>query len=358
MKINRNLTLGAFLALGAIACAQGVTKGTEPISTAMKEEAIHSFVSLFRENYVFPDVADRASKILEQHLANHDYDSLTEGDAFAHLVTQQLKEVCKDAHLRFGYSAEVLPARKQKEAPSPEELKQRKHDEQFLNAGYERVDRLPGNIGYLEVRSFDSPDAVTEPLKGAMELLANTDALILDLRRNGGGSPESVQMLCSYFFGQEPVHLNDLYDRKGKILFSSWTSKHVSAKRYLNREIYVLTSKRTGSGAEECAYDLQCLKRATIVGEPTWGGANPGGSYRLSDHFRAFIPSGRAENPYTKKNWEGVGVLPDVAVAPADGLKTAHLLALKHLLNDSKKAEDKDRYRQTMEDIDAGTIKE
>jgi hypothetical protein len=176
------------------------------------------------------------------------------------------------------------------------------------------------------------PEVAAEPAAAAMNFLANTDALIIDLRQNGGGGPQSVVLLCSYLFDKKPVHLNDLYWRKGNRTEEFWTLKEVAGKRYLGRDVYLLTSRRTFSAAEEFAYDLQNLKRVTIVGERTGGGAHPGGGVPVAEHFVVFIPSGRAINPITKTNWEGIGVKPDVEVAADKALETAHQLAIKKLL--------------------------
>jgi C-terminal processing protease CtpA/Prc len=138
--------------------------------------------------------------------------------------------------------------------------------------------------------------------------------------------------LCSYFFGEEPVHLNSIYWRPTDETTEFWTLGSLPAPRYgTERPVYVLTSRRTGSGAEECAYNLQTRKRAQTVGEVTWGGANPGGNVRLNDHFAAFVPMGRAINPVTNTNWEGTGVKPDVECPAADALVRAQVLLLETL---------------------------
>jgi C-terminal processing protease CtpA/Prc len=200
-----------------------------------------------------------------------------------------------------------------------------------LNGGFERVERLPGNIGYVEVRGFGFLERGSVAAAAAMDFVAETDALIIDLRRNGGGEPEMVLALCSYFFG-ESVHVNDIYDRPKNETRQFWTTTSVPGRPYLGKDVYVLTSKRTGSGAEEFAYDLQQQKRATIVGERSWGGAHPGEMIRLSDHLAAFIPSGRAINPISKTNWEGTGVSPDIAAPADDALRVAQMKALEKQL--------------------------
>ncbi|MBL8220228.1 MAG: S41 family peptidase, partial [Bryobacterales bacterium] len=167
-----------------------------------------------------------------------------------------------------------------------------------------------------------------ETAVAAMNLLANCDALIVDVRRNGGGDPAMVALLSSYLF-DDVTHLNDLYFRPADSTRQWWTLPFVPGKKLAGKPVYVLTSNRTFSAAEEFTYNLKNLKRATIVGETTGGGAHPGGMSRVSTHFRAFIPTGRAINPVSKTNWEGTGVSPDVAVNQEAALKTAHLMAVK-----------------------------
>lgn len=217
---------------------------------------------------------------------------------------------------------------------------------QQMNAGFEQVERLSGNVGYLEIRAFLDTADVRDVAATAFSFLGNTDALIIDLRRNGGGSPHSVAQVSSYLFGSEPVHLNSLYWRPANRTDDFYTSRVVPGTRYgADRPIYVLTSRSTFSGAEEFAYNWQTRKRATIVGDTTGGGAHPGGPRRVTDHFAVWVPSGRAINPITKTNWERVGVRPDIAVASDRALRTAHLAALRGLRS---KAADPER-RQALD---------
>jgi C-terminal processing protease CtpA/Prc len=201
-----------------------------------------------------------------------------------------------------------------------------------MNHGFGKVERLRGNIGYLEFFNFADEELGAETVAAAMNFVNGTDALIIDMRGNGGGNPAMVALVCSYLFGSEPVHLNDLYWREGNRTEEFWTRKEVAGKRYLNKDVYVLTSKRTFSGAEEFTYNLKNLKRATIVGETTGGGAHPGGGFRISEHFGMFVPTGRAISPITKTNWEGTGVTPDVSVPADQALLVARLMALKKSL--------------------------
>jgi C-terminal processing protease CtpA/Prc len=201
-----------------------------------------------------------------------------------------------------------------------------------MNHGFAKVERLPGNIGYLEFLNFMDEELGADTVAAAMNFINGTDALIIDMRKNGGGNPAMVALVCSYLFGPEPVHLNDLYWREGNRTDEFWTKKEVAGKRYLNKDVYVLTSKRTFSGAEEFSYNLKNLKRATIIGETTGGGAHPGGGFRISEHFGMFVPTGRAISPITKTNWEGTGVTPDISVPADQALHVARITALKKSL--------------------------
>lgn len=298
-----------------------------PITAAQRDEAIDALARALSETYVFPERAAEAVKSIRARRKRGEYDRLTTGHALAIALTRDVNGILQDAHFGVRFRKDRLPERKQVGEPSAEEIAAHVEFEKHVNGGFERVERLPGNIGYIEVRSFEFPERGHDAAAAAMSFVAETDALIIDIRGNGGGAPEAVAALCSYFFA-EPVHLNDLYFRPRNETRQFWTAP-VAGKRYLGREIYVLTSKNTGSAAEEFAYNLQNLKRATIVGEVTWGGANPGEMVRLGDHFEAFVPTGRAINPISKTNWEGVGVRPDLEVPPDDALRVAQVELLK-----------------------------
>lgn len=322
-----------------------------PLTTELKNQTIDQIESSMKERYVDPAVAEKAVRSLRVNQRIGAYDKLGEGPAFATLLTQHLNEVCKDAHLRVRYSAEVLPERQNRSEPSKVEIEQARRQTQLANVGFEKVERLQGNIGYLKFNYFDEGSVMERPCKAAFDFLADTDALIVDIRQNGGGSPDGVRHICSYLFNEKPVHLNSLYFREGNQTIEFWTLKSVPGHRYAGKDVYVLTSKRTGSGAEEFAYNLKNLKRATIIGENTWGGANPGGVVRLNDHFSIFIPVGRAINPYSKTNWEGTGVDPDIRMDPKESLPATHRLAVERLLAGAKNQDDRERLSAVLAEL-------
>jgi hypothetical protein len=298
-----------------------------PITAAERDAAIEALARELTEKYVSPAKPTEVARAIRARRKRGEYDKITTGHALATTLTNHVNEVLRDAHFHVRYSKEPLPPRQDNAQPSAEELARYEEFSRRANGGFEKVERLPGNIGYLEVRGFAFPGRGFEAATAAMAFLAETDALIIDLRRNGGGSPEMVAYLCSYLF-DAPVHLNDLYFRPADETRQFWTAP-VPGKTYVGREVYVLTSKKTGSAAEEFAYNLKNLKRATIVGEVTWGGANPGDLVRLGDHFAAFVPTGRAINPISKTNWEGVGVQPDIEAPADDALRVAQVKLLE-----------------------------
>jgi hypothetical protein len=338
------LTVSALLAAGMYGAGVCEAQGSRPeqpdmmIDAATRKEVIERTLQQLDTSYVFPDVAKKMTAAIRKRMASGEYDSITSAEKFATTLTADLQAVSHDRHLRVRYSYEPLPERKKgaEDKPSSQEIEQFRQFCRRTNYGFEKVERLPGNVGYLDLRGFFDPAGGGDTVAGTMNFLANSDALIIDLRQNGGGDPAMIQLICSYLFDGESVHLNDIYWRPDDSTRQFWTLPYVPGKRYVDREVYVLTSKETFSGAEEFTYNLKNLKRATIVGETTGGGANPGGSERINAHFSVFVPMGRAINPITKTNWEGTGVTPDVAVPAEQALKTAQLMALKKLLEKTK----------------------
>jgi retinol-binding protein 3 len=299
------------------------------IDAKMKSEVIDQLFKDLNDSYVFPETAKKMETDVRNRLKNKEYDSVTSSQEFAKKLTEDLQSVSKDKHLRVRFSFQPIPVRQERSEPSTEEIANFEKFARRVNFGFEKIERMQGNIGYIDLRGFSDPKLGAETVKAAMNFLANTDAIIFDLRQNGGGNPDMVQLISSYLFGDKPVHLNSLYWRKGDKTDEFWTKPEAANVKFDGKDIYVLTSNRTFSAAEEFSYNLKNLKRATIVGETTGGGAHPGGVFRLNDHFGVFIPIGRAINPISKTNWEGTGVEPDVKVPKEQALKVAYLAALK-----------------------------
>lgn len=318
------------------------------ITAEQRTHAAQAILKLFDERYVFPEVATKVRKTIEARLNDKDYQALTTGQQLADKLTDDIVAITKDKHVRVRCSTEKLSPQGRREQPSSAEIKQMQEETKLRNAAFVKVERLPGNVGYLRLDGFMHPSAGKEPLQASMSFLKNTDALIIDLRYNGGGTPMMVRDLCSYFFDEHPVLLNRMFFREGNRTEEFYTHPTVPGPKYLNKDVYILTSAFTFSGAEECAYNFQTQKRATLVGETTGGGAHPGGMIPVADHYHIFIPMGRAVNPITNTNWEGVGVKPEVEASSEKALEAAHQLAIKKLL-DSKDATVRNRVKQDVD---------
>lgn len=323
------LSRPAAAALLAFAMSCGTVQAEAPVlDAALRGQLVDTLRQHLTDYYVFPEVAVRINAALRARQRDGGYDGITDAKVFANVLTADLHTFGQDKHLRVTASDTLLP---HNTATSPEQQDEMRRQMAARGYGVARVETLAGNVGYLDLQGFfrlkDAAPAIAE----AMTRLADSDALIFDMRSNGGGDPAGVAFLSSYLFDQR-THLNDLYWREGKRTEQFWTDTGVPGKRYgQHKPVYVLTGPRTFSGAEEFSYNLQQLKRATLVGETTGGGANPGRMRELGPHFAVFIPNGRAINPISKSNWEGIGVTPDIGVPASEALEKAHQLALERL---------------------------
>ena len=324
---TRRQALALVLALVLAAPLQGHAQGQ--VDAATRSQVIARVIALMDERYVFPEVAREAASALRDP-ARLQALQTDDAGAFARGLTELLQSTTRDKHLRVTHSATPVPEPRH-DRPADADVARFLAEDRFRNHGIERVERLPGNIGLLELRSFSRADWVGDKLAAAMTLLADTDALVVDLRRNGGGDPATVALLTSYLLDRR-THLNSLYFRPSGKTQQYWSHDWVPGRRFGGtKPVWVLTSSRTFSGAEEFAYNLQALGRATLVGETTGGGAHPGELRKVGEHFRMFVATGRAINPLTGTNWEGRGVVPELAVAAGDALRVAQLRLLPAL---------------------------
>ena len=298
-------------------------------------EIVTKALALVRANYVFPELAEQAATAIEARLAAGAYDQLDE-ITLTELVTQHLQEATDDRHLALMLG-DVPPPNPR---PGPRPWEPKDHEARQLarrqrfrldNFGIRRVERLDGNVGYLDLRRMPVPANAGPAIAAAMELVAGTYALIIDMRRNGGGSPEGVVFWCSYLF-DEPTHFNDIFHADTGETQQFWAHPYVPGSRYLDRPVYVLTSRQTFSGGEDLCYTLQALGRAEMIGETTGGGAHPTRVYPISAAVCVGIPFARSVNPVTGANWQATGVVPDIAVPDAEACDVAYTRALQHVL--------------------------
>ncbi|RKN79854.1 S41 family peptidase [Ulvibacterium marinum] len=333
MKQIRTLLL-PFLVGMVLACpAQNDNSG---ISAQEKKQVIDSISTILESSYVFPEVALKMTDFLKIQLQDNKYDGIKDAQEFAQKLTEDIQSVSKDLHLRVRFDPEGIARRRNAELSAVDSIalaERRLRNNRRSNYGFREAKILDGNIGYLNLTGFFGVSEEAGAAAAAtMNFLSNTDALIIDLRRNGGGSPAMIQLITSYLYGPEPVHLNNFYNRADDEQTQTWTLPYVPGKRRPDVPVYVLTSSSTFSAAEEFSYNLRNLERATLIGEVTGGGAHPGGTQIATERFAIFVPDGRAINPITETNWEGTGVEPHIKVSAKDALETAKLKALEMLL--------------------------
>lgn len=296
------------------------------LTTLQPAPVIDETARLLIEHYVFPEIAEQLADLLRRRLAEGAYD-VDGAEELARLVTADLQSVNDDKHLRLKHHADPV---------SPEQgaatLDSIRRDFDTSLGGAPRVELLDGGVAVVELAPMLFPlEWAAEPLSAALTLASRAQALIVDLRDNRGGDPDTVAFVCSYLL-DERTHLNTMYWRSGERSEQSWSLPHVPGARFGgSKPLYVLSSDSTFSAAEELAYDLQQLGRAVVVGEPTRGGAHPCKGWTVHPHLEATVPTGRAVNPVSGVNWEGIGVQPDIRCAAAGSLDQAHALALARL---------------------------
>jgi C-terminal processing protease CtpA/Prc len=308
------------------------------VDPATRLEVIDTLIAKMNAHYVFPDKAKQAEVVLRKHQREGKYDAITDGRQLAKQLSDDIGGVLQDKHLSIEVGNRPIPLDDAIPPPPQTRAEWEKQvspavREKVLasNLGVEKVDHLSPQIGYLQMWTFGPAFLVSDKLAGAMNELADTDGLIIDLRNNGGGLGESVSLLISYLV-DERTRVNSTWDRTSGVTMEYWTQDQLDGKRYGGKKpVFILVGPNTKSAAESFAYQLQALKRATVIGEPTWGGANASRPYRLSTHFAAFIPNRRSISPITNTNWEGTGVIPDVAAKVDDALAVAKELMQRQL---------------------------
>jgi hypothetical protein len=316
----------------AVATPAAPAAPAAPLDAAARKAVIEGAIARIDANYVFPEKVPAIAKALRRNLASGGFDAAADPKAFAEAVNAVIAAEAHDKHLRLLWSAAPLPPLPPPGAgPDAAMMERQLTMMRRRNYAIPRAEVLDGNIGYLKMNLFARPQYAGPTLAAAMAFLQYTDAMIFDLRDNGGGDPAMVAMALSYLV---PPHteINRFHQRGTTVDEQIWSLPYVPGGPWsTDKPVYVLTSGRTASGAEEFAYDVQQMKRGTIIGATTWGGANPGGFMPIDAHFAIFVPTGAAVNPISKTNWEGIGVKPDVPVDPAVALETARRLALEKL---------------------------
>ncbi|MGW4947169.1 S41 family peptidase [Actinoplanes sp. NPDC004185] len=299
----------------------------------MSPHIIDEALDLLCANYIFPDKAAAAADAIRRRRALGEYDALDE-ETLAARLTADLAEVCADKHLRVRTRETAL-----RDVLTHEDMVVAYREGlRHANYGIARVERLDGNVGLLDLRQIAEASVGGRAIAAAMELIAHTEALIIDLRQNRGGAPNGVTFWLSYLFRDDETHLNDIYDGASGRTRQFWTLAHLPGERYPDRPVFVLISDVTFSAGEEFCYNLKALGRATLIGQTTRGGAHPTGVFPITPTVEIAVPTARSVNPVTGANWEGTGVEPDIEVPVVEAFGLAYRRALEHVLTTSAPA--------------------
>jgi hypothetical protein len=300
--------------------------------------------------YFDPAMAARISSRLREALAQGQYAKAPDLDALATLVSSDMYAVAKDRHLSLAL-VRPQPTRPVPGPNPPQETREQRSKRE--NFGFQKIEILPGNIGYLRVTAFYRPEETGETIAEAMAFLSHADALILDFRDHGGGSTPTVALFTSYFLDSPDSPLFSVSPRPPEPPREYRTEPATLKNRNGSRPTFLLTSPRTCSGGEGVAYLLQERHRALVIGEGTWGGANQIPNPRpIGEGLQAFIPNGHMGTSLTGKNWEGVGIIPDIPARADQALRVAQGLALQALLRSAAEGAGRDILKKELAQLD------
>jgi len=331
--------LAAFVTLIFLAPAAGAqvaSPGQLPsIDAATRAAIVDSVTAAIDSIYVLEEPAKRIVAGLRENLANGDYDALTDPADFARKLYEDAQAISHDGHFRIAAMLPLDPAVVEAEQDEdPADVERRRRLRRARNYGFHKAEILSGGVGYLRFDEFSHGEDAFAAAAAAMNFLSNSNALIIDLRQNGGGSASMIRFVCGYLF-EENTHLINWDVRAESKTVQSFSADYVPGRRLIEQPVYVLTSGNTFSAAEEFTFDLRNLERATVVGDTTGGGGHTVAGYTFDfDGFRIGIriPYGRAYNPENNEGWEGVGVIPHIPVPANQALETAHADALRKLI--------------------------
>jgi hypothetical protein len=296
-----------------------------PLDATARDRLVERVAEVFDSSYVYPEIGQKMSAALREHEKRGEYRSMRYGIDLARKLTDDLQEISHDKHAEVRFSFFVRPPQS---STNQSEAESRRLA--ATNCGFEKAEHLRPNIGYVKFDMFADPAICARTASAAMNFVADSDTLILDLRDNNGGRGGMVEFIASYLFA-ERTHLNDIFRRPENATNESWTLPHVPGKKFIGKPVFVLASKRTFSAAEDLCYVLKNLQRATLIGEATGGGAHPIEFKRIDDQFSVVVPTGRSISPITKADWEGTGVEPDVKVPADQALDVALELAAEEI---------------------------
>ncbi len=329
--------------LATLLLAITTAASANPTDENTRQQVLSAVIAHLEDDYVDPQVGQRAGASLREDLAAGKFHSFTDAEHFATAVSTRLQELTGDGHLNVEYSPSPISASAEAEQEYGDEQMERWYGA-HINYGVNRIERLEGNLGYFDLRVFPPLAMGGDTIAAAMNVLADLDGLIIDLRNNGGGIGATADLVASYLFDGGRHPLTGMYDRPTDTLTQRFTLPYVPGKRFgKDKPVYVLTSGKTFSAAEALAYNLQALDRATVIGEVSGGGAHPFDYLPVHPHFVLWSVTARSVNPITGTNWQSVGVQPDVEVLSQDALDVAVAAFADHTSKSTDSSPDKAR---------------
>jgi hypothetical protein len=314
-----------------------------PINHKTKQEVVHRVASIIHEKYVFAEIGEKMALHIRQQHQQGAYNSFNELRPFCGQLTKDLRAISGDQHLFVFHSpAEAREVAARNGLLPPDEIRKIREEKEQKdrdgNYGYQKIEIMEGHVGYLDIDWFSGSDKACDKVDSVMKVVADTDAIIIDLRDNGGGGGMALPWLMSYFFSSEPVPFTGAFYRETNAIEASWSFPEIPGRRLPEVDLYILTSARTFSAAEDFSYSLQALARATVIGEKTKGGAHPVEVIIVKGDILTQVSIGNSVNPITGSNWEGTGVIPDIEASSENALDMAYRLALENLIAKSSDA--------------------
>jgi hypothetical protein len=341
-------TLIFVLAFSSSVYCQATPADKPPIiDSQLRQRLVDNITRELQVRYVAPEKIKEITSYLRTKFQSGAYEKIEGANELASALTSDLRTVSKDLHLLVAYNpaleralrrAPPLPSAELPELPpTPEQLTRQRQS----NYDFRKLEIMSGNVGYLELRSFVDLNQSKETAVAAMNFLANTDAVIIDLRHNPGGFINLEIFLASYFYGVDQVELLSRYHREGEVTVREWTLREVPGKRLQYVDLYILTSRETGSAGEGFSFILQQRQRAKIIGEQTSGAGYGNKEFPIGDGFVFYVSTFRQFDPRTGRGWQEVGVKPDIVVSGDRALSVAHFEAIKNLVDKTSDARQK-----------------
>ena len=357
LRSIKNTIAAVFTTLSMVSLSAFSNEATEAVgaklTSQVKQEVIKELRQSIETHYVDEDKAMQIAAHLNTISKSLPSDTDT-AEQFTAYLTKALQDVSDDKHLRVEFSTTPLSIKLAEDVVTTFEDEAEKAMWKSNNLGFDKLERLPFNIGYMKLFAFPPKDEAAPMLASAFTFLNNSQGLIIDLRGNFGGYEYTNLLFASYFL-EESTHLLDMHWRKNNKREERWSSAEVAGPKYAqDKKVYILVDNETFSAAEAFSYTMKHLGRAVIVGEQTAGAGNAGEDVQLTSHFKAFIPMRKAISPLTQDSFEGKGVAPDIQTTSEGALAAAQLDYLTSLSIKTQNKRKIERIKQHMARLKTG----